>query len=105
MPSIRGITPCLWFNTEAEDAARYYVGIFPNSKIGAISRYGEAGREYHGREPGSVLTVSFQLAGQEFTALNGGPNFKINEAISFQVMCEAQADVDYFWDKLSEGGQ
>jgi len=104
MPSIQGITPCLWFDTEAEEAARYYVGIFPNSKVGAISRYGEAGREFHGREPGSVLTVSFRLAGQEFTALNGGPNFKINEAISFQVMCETQADVDYFWDKLSAGG-
>ena len=104
MPALRGIVPCLWFDSQAEEAARFYTGVFPNSKIGPVTRYGEAGREIHGRKPGSVMTVSFELDGREFTALNGGPLFKFNEAISFQVMCETQADVDYFWDKLSAGG-
>jgi predicted 3-demethylubiquinone-9 3-methyltransferase (glyoxalase superfamily) len=98
------ITPCLWFDTQAEDAARYYIGIFQNSKITAISRYGEAGKEVHGKPPGSVLVVAFELNGQSFTALNGGPHFKFNEAISLQVECEDQAEVDYHWEKLSAGG-
>jgi predicted 3-demethylubiquinone-9 3-methyltransferase (glyoxalase superfamily) len=104
MPTIQRISPCLWFDDQAEDAARFYTGIFKNSKIGAISRYGEAGREVHGRPPGSVMTVAFELDGQAFTGLNGGPVFKFNEAVSFQVNCATQAEVDYYWDKLSAGG-
>ncbi len=104
MATLQKITPCLWFDDRAEEAAEFYIGIFPNSKIVNISRYGEAGKEIHGKPAGSVLTVSFELDGQTFTALNGGPNFKFNEAISFQVDCEDQAEVDYFWEKLSMGG-
>jgi len=104
MSTIQRIAPCLWFDHQAEDAARFYTGIFKNSKIGAISRYGEAGREVHGRPPGSVMTVEFELDGQAFTGLNGGPLFKFNEAVSFQVNCATQAEVDYYWDKLTTGG-
>jgi predicted 3-demethylubiquinone-9 3-methyltransferase (glyoxalase superfamily) len=104
MARIQGITTCLWFDTQAEEAARFYTSIFPNSKVGQITRYGEAGREVHGREPGTVLTVAFELDGHPFTALNGGPQYRFTEAISFQVMCETQADVDYFWERLSVGG-
>jgi predicted 3-demethylubiquinone-9 3-methyltransferase (glyoxalase superfamily) len=104
MPRVQTITPCLWFDDQAEEAARFYTGIFKNSRIGAVSRYGEAGREIHGKAPGSVLTVAFELDGQSFTALNGGPVFKFTEAISFQVNCDTQAEVDYYWQKLSEGG-
>ena len=104
MPSIRGIVPCLWFDSQAEEAARFYTSIFPNSKLGTVTRYGEAGHEIHGRQPGSVMTIEFELGGQPYTALNGGPLFKFNEAISFQVMCDTQADIDYFWDKLTAGG-
>ena len=96
--------PCLWFDRQAEDAARFYTGIFKDSKIVALSRYGEAGKEIHGKPPGSVMTVAFELNGQSFTALNGGPHFKFNEAISLQIECETQAEVDYYWQKLSEGG-
>ena len=96
------ITPCLWFDTEAEEAAEYYVSLFGDSKIIDISRYGEAGP----RPAGTVLTVSFQLEGVEFTALNGGPNFTFNEAVSFQVSCESQDEVDRLWNKLTaDGGQ
>lgn len=98
------ISPCLWFDNQAEDAARFYLGIFPNAKITKTAYYGEAGREFHGKPPGSVMTVAFELDGQSFTALNGGPVFKFNEAISFQVMCDTQDEVDHYWDKLSEGG-
>jgi predicted 3-demethylubiquinone-9 3-methyltransferase (glyoxalase superfamily) len=98
------ITPCLWFDDQAEEAARFYASIFEDSKITAISRYGEAGKEVHGKPPGSVLSVAFQLAGQPFTALNGGPIFRFNEAISLQVSCATQAEVDYFWARLTEGG-
>jgi predicted 3-demethylubiquinone-9 3-methyltransferase (glyoxalase superfamily) len=98
------IKPCLWFNDEAEEAAEFYTSIFANSKIIGISRYGEAGYEVHGRPAGSVMTAEFELDGQAFTALNGGPIFKFNEAVSFQVMCETQKEVDYYWEKLSEGG-
>ena len=104
MPSTQRIAPCLWFEDQAEEAARFYTGIFKNSKIGKISRYGEAGREIHLRPPGSVMTVAFELDGQEFTALNGGPVFKFNEAISLQVNCKDQKEVDYYWEKLGEGG-
>jgi predicted 3-demethylubiquinone-9 3-methyltransferase (glyoxalase superfamily) len=99
------ITPCLWFDTQAEEAANFYTAIFDNSRINKISRYTKAGRDVHGKEPGSVLTVEFELDGQTFTALNGGPHFRLNEAISFQVMCEGQAEVDYFWRRLGEGGK
>jgi predicted 3-demethylubiquinone-9 3-methyltransferase (glyoxalase superfamily) len=104
VPSVNKITPCLWFDTQGEEAARFYTSIFKNSKIGDISRYGEAGREYHQKEPGSAMMVAFELEGQTFTALNGGPNFKFTEAISFQVSCETQEEVDYLWSKLTEGG-
>ena len=98
------ITPCLWFDSNAEEAVNFYTSIFKNSKIGNISRYGEAGYEIHGKPAGTVLTMEFELNGQTFTALNGGPMFKFNEAISFQVSYESQEEIDYYWGKLSEGG-
>jgi predicted 3-demethylubiquinone-9 3-methyltransferase (glyoxalase superfamily) len=98
------ITPCLWFDRNAEEAATFYASIFKNSKIGSVSRYGEAGYEIHRMPAGTVLTIEFELNGQKFTALNGGPVFKFNEAVSFQVHCETQDEVDYYWDKLSAGG-
>lgn len=98
------ITACLWFDNQAEEAARFYTSIFKNSRIGRISRYGKEGYAIHGKPEGSVLTVEFELDGRSFTALNGGPVFKFNEAISFQVYCDTQAEVDYFWGKLSGGG-
>lgn len=98
------VTPCLWFDHQAEEAARFYTGVFRNSRITAISRYGEAGREIHGQPAGKVLTVAFELDGRPFTALNGGPQFKFNEAVSLQVPCKSQEEVDYYWDKLSAGG-
>jgi predicted 3-demethylubiquinone-9 3-methyltransferase (glyoxalase superfamily) len=104
MPDAPRITPCLWFDDQAEAAANFYTGIFRNSRVTSIARYGEAGREVHGKPAGSVMIVAFELDGQAFTALNGGPVFTFNEAISFQVRCETQADVDHYWEKLSEGG-
>jgi predicted 3-demethylubiquinone-9 3-methyltransferase (glyoxalase superfamily) len=104
MPKIQRISPCLWFDDRAEEAAQFYIRIFKNSKIGTISRYGEAGHEIHGRAAGSVMTVAFELDGHAFTALNGGPVFQFNEAVSFQVNCETQEEVDYYWDRLSEDG-
>jgi predicted 3-demethylubiquinone-9 3-methyltransferase (glyoxalase superfamily) len=98
------IVPCLWFASEAEEAARFYTGIFPNSKIGKIARYGKAGFETHGQKEGTVLTVQFELAGQSFTALNGGPLFKFNEAVSLQIMVDDQKELDFYWDKLTAGG-
>jgi predicted 3-demethylubiquinone-9 3-methyltransferase (glyoxalase superfamily) len=98
------ITPCLWFDDQAEEAANFYIGIFKNSKITAISRYPDAGREIHGKPAGTVMVVAFELDGQPFTALNGGPQFKFDQAISFQIECATQEEVDYFWGKLSEGG-
>ena len=98
------ITPCLWFDNQAEEAARFYTAVFKNSRIGRIARYGKEGQEIHGRPEGSVLTVEFEINGQTFTALNGGPIFTFNEAISFQVPCETQDDVDYYWERLSQGG-
>ena len=104
MPVVQKITPCLWFDDQAEEAVEFYTGIFGNSKIVQVARYGEAGREIHGKPAGTVMTVAFELEGQAFTALNGGPMFTFNEAISFQVNCETQGEVDYYWEKLSEGG-
>jgi predicted 3-demethylubiquinone-9 3-methyltransferase (glyoxalase superfamily) len=98
------IVPFLWFDNQAEEAANFYTSIFKNSKIENISRYGKEGFEIHKRPAGSVMTVSFQLDGQHFTALNGGPLFKFNEAISFQISCETQEDVDHYWSKLTGGG-
>jgi len=104
MQNIQKITPCLWFDDQAEEAAKFYTAIFNNSKIVSMTRYGEAGHEIHGRPAGTVMTVAFELDGHAFTALNGGPMFKFNEAISFQVSCETQEELDYNWEKLSEGG-
>lgn len=104
MASVHNITPSLWFDDQAEEAARLYTSIFPNSSIGAISRYGKEGYEIHRRPAGSVLTVSFTLDGVPFTALNGGPIFKFTEAVSFQVFCDTQAEIDRFWTKLIENG-
>ncbi len=98
------IAPCLWFDSQAEEAANFYVGVFKNSKITQISRYPKAGQETHHRAPGSVLTVAFELDGQSFTALNGGPIFKFNEALSLQIFVEDQKEYDYYWDRLTPGG-
>jgi predicted 3-demethylubiquinone-9 3-methyltransferase (glyoxalase superfamily) len=104
MTSVPKITPFLWFDTQAEEAANLYVSIFPDSEIEAISRYGKEGFELHGRPAGSVMTVSFRLAGQTITALNGGPVYKLSEAFSFQVHCDTQEEIDHYWSKLSAGG-
>jgi predicted 3-demethylubiquinone-9 3-methyltransferase (glyoxalase superfamily) len=96
-----GLVTCLWFDTQGEDAARFYTSIFPSAKLGEITRYGSAGP----REEGTVMTVGFELMGQEFVALNGGPDFTFNEAISFQVICDDQEEVDRYWETLSEGGE
>jgi predicted 3-demethylubiquinone-9 3-methyltransferase (glyoxalase superfamily) len=104
MKTDQPIAPCLWFDKQAEDAARFYTGIFKNSKLGKISRYGETGQEIHGQAPGTVMTVEFELNGQRFTALNGGPQFKFTEAVSFQITCETQEEVDHYWNRLGEGG-
>ena len=98
------IRPCLWFDDQGEEAARFYTGIFPNSRIVAITRYSEAGFEVHRRPAGSAMTVTFELDGQQFTALNGGPVFTFNEAISLEVHCASQEEVDYYWERLGEGG-
>lgn len=98
------VIPCLWFDSQAEQAANFYVSIFPNSKIVRIERYPEAGTEVHGKPPGSVMVAVFSLDGQEFTALNGGPQFKFDEAISFQIPCGDQKEVDHFWSKLAADG-
>lgn len=102
---MQSITPCLWFDGQAEDAVKRYISIFKNSKIVKIARFGEAGAGASGQPEGSVMTVLFQLNGQEFLALNGGPDFKFTEAVSFTVNCATQEDVDYYWGKLSEGGE
>jgi predicted 3-demethylubiquinone-9 3-methyltransferase (glyoxalase superfamily) len=103
--SLQKITPNLWFDNQAEEAANFYVSIFNNSQIGSITRYGEAGADISGKPKGSVMTVTFQIEGQEFTALNGGPQFKFTEAISLLVNCETQQEVDQLWEKLSAGGE
>jgi predicted 3-demethylubiquinone-9 3-methyltransferase (glyoxalase superfamily) len=99
-----GITPFLWFDSEAEEAAKFYVSVFKNSKIGEVSRYGKEGFEIHGRPEGSAMTVSFTINGQEFAAINGGPLFEFTEAISFQVFCDTQEEIDNCWNKLTEEG-
>src|SRR5919197_6603435 len=104
MASIHRIAPCLWFDHQAEEAARFYIGVFKNSRIVAISKYGEAGFEIHRRPAGSVMTVAFELEGQPFSALNGGPLFKFNEAVSLQAYCDSQKEIDYYWERLTEGG-
>jgi predicted 3-demethylubiquinone-9 3-methyltransferase (glyoxalase superfamily) len=101
---IQVISPCLWFDSQAEEAARFYVSVFKKAKIVTVSRYPAVGQEIHGREPGSVLTVDFVLNGLPFTALNGGPIFKFNEAVSLQVLCRTQKEIDYYWEKLGAGG-
>jgi predicted 3-demethylubiquinone-9 3-methyltransferase (glyoxalase superfamily) len=104
MATIQKITPCLWFDSEAEEAAKYYVSIFKNSRIGRVSHYGSEGQEIHGQKPGTVLTVEFFLGDQRMLAMNGGPVFKFNEAISLIIDCDTQEEIDYYWNKLSEGG-
>jgi predicted 3-demethylubiquinone-9 3-methyltransferase (glyoxalase superfamily) len=104
MASLGKIIPCLWFDDQAEEAAKFYTGIFKNSRITAVSRYPDAGQEVHGRPAGSVMVAQFELDGHPFTALNGGPHFKFNEAISLQVMCKDQKEIDYYWEKLTAGG-
>jgi predicted 3-demethylubiquinone-9 3-methyltransferase (glyoxalase superfamily) len=99
--AMQKITPCLWFDTEGEEAARFYTSVFPNSRIVEVTRYGSAGP----RPEGMVMTVDFELDGQKFVALNGGPQFTFDEAISFQVNCESQEEVDSYWSTLSEGGE
>jgi predicted 3-demethylubiquinone-9 3-methyltransferase (glyoxalase superfamily) len=101
---MKGITSCLWFENQAEEAARFYTSVFKHAKLGRISRYGDAGSKVSGRPKGSIMTVEFELAGQKFLALNGGPEFKFTEAVSFVVNCENQKEVDDYWAKLSAGG-
>ena len=98
------ISPCLWFDNNAEKAVQFYVSIFKNSKIGNVTHYGTEGYEIHKKKEGTVMTIDFEIEGQKFLALNGGPIFKFNEAISFQIYCETQDEVDYYWDNLTEGG-
>ena len=98
------ISPCLWFDDNAEDAVKFYASIFKNSKVGNVTRYGKEGYEIHKKKEGSVMTIDFEIEGQKFLALNGGPIFKFNEAISFQIYCDTQEEIDYYWEKLTEGG-
>jgi predicted 3-demethylubiquinone-9 3-methyltransferase (glyoxalase superfamily) len=99
------ITPCLWFDNQAEEAVNFYVSIFKNSQIGNMTRYGDAGAEVSGRPKGSVMTITFEIEGQEFVALNGGPHFSFSEATSLMVKCETQKEIDEIWEKLSHGGE
>lgn len=105
MATLPKISPCLWFDDQAEEAARFYVSVFDDAEIDMITRYGEEGFEIHGRPEGSVMTVDFVIGDQRFTALNGGPHFTFSEAVSFQVFCEDQAEIDRFWSALSAGGE
>ena len=98
------INPCLWFDNNAEDAVQFYVSIFKNAKFGNVTRYGKEGYEIHKKKEGTVMTIDFEIEGQKFLALNGGPVFKFNEAISFQIYCDTQEEIDYYWEKLTEGG-
>lgn len=104
MVAVHTITPFLWFNDTAEEAAAFYTGIFPNSRVVKVVRWGEAGKEHHRRQPGSALTVGFELNGVPFTALNGGPMYQFTPAVSFVVPCETQAEVDHYWTQLGAGG-
>jgi predicted 3-demethylubiquinone-9 3-methyltransferase (glyoxalase superfamily) len=99
------ITTCLWFDGKAEEAAKFYTSVFKNSEIQNVSRYGKEGFEFHGQKEGTAMTVSFKINGQSFLGLNGGPLFKFTEAISFQVFCDSQKEIDYYWNKLTEGGE
>jgi len=99
------ISPCLWFDSEAEEAANFYVSVFGNARIINVARYPNEGQEIHGKDAGSAMAVDFELFGQRFVGLNGGPQFKFSEAISFQLYCVSQEEVDYFWSKLTEGGE
>jgi predicted 3-demethylubiquinone-9 3-methyltransferase (glyoxalase superfamily) len=99
------VVPCLWFDNQAEEAANFYILVFKNSKIENINYYGKEGYEIHEQKEGTVLTIVFKINGQSFTALNGGPLFKFNESISFQIFCESQEEIDYYWSKLTEGGE
>lgn len=103
--TIQPIAPCLWFDDQAEAAAKFYMSVFKTSKIKSIARYPAVGQEIHHRPPGSVMVVELVLNGLAFTLLNGGPIFKFNEAVSFQVMCRTQKEIDYYWEKLREGGE
>ena len=98
------ISPCLWFDNNAEDAVQFYVSIFKHAKVGNVTRYGKEGYEIHKKKEGTVMTIDFEIEGQKFLALNGGPVFKFNEAISFQIYCDTQEEIDYYWEKLTEGG-
>ena len=104
MATIQKIIPCLWFDNQAEEAAKFYCSIFEPSRVTRVTHYGKEGQDVHGRAPGSVMTVSFEIAGTQLTALNGGPHFKFSEAISLQVMCDSQDEIDRYWTKLSVGG-
>ena len=104
MATMQKITSNLWFDKQAEEAVKFYTSVFKNARVGRIGRYGKEGQEVHGMPEGTVMTVEFWLEEQGFVALNGGPHFKFNEAVSFIVNCETQEEVDYYWDKLSEGG-
>ena len=99
-----GLTVCLWFDDQAEEATNFYTSVFKNSRIGSISRYGKEGFEIHGKKAGTVMVVNFSIDGQEFTALNGGNQFRFNESVSFQVFCDSQEEIDHLWGKLTEGG-
>jgi predicted 3-demethylubiquinone-9 3-methyltransferase (glyoxalase superfamily) len=105
MAILQKITPCLWFDTEAEEAAQFYVSVFEDSRILRVLHYTEAGYEIHGKPASTLLTVEFEISGERLTALNGGPQFKFSEAISLEVNCETQQEIDYYWDKLSNGGE
>lgn len=98
------IIPCLWFDNQAEEAVNFYVSVFKNSKIESTSRYGKEGFEFHGQKEGTLLTANFQINGQSFVALNGGPLFKFTEAVSFQVFCDTQEEIDYYWEILTKDG-
>ena len=102
--SVQPISTCLWFDGQAEEAARFYVSVFKKGKITSVMRYPNVGQDVHHRPPGSVMTVEFQLNGRPFMGLNGGPDFKFNEAISLMILCDSQAEIDYYWEKLNEGG-
>ena len=104
MQRLARISPCLWFDDQAEEAATFYTSVFDNARILSVTRYGEEGFEIHGRPAGSVMTVVFELEGHTFTALNGGPVFTFNEAVSFQIHCDTQEEIDHYWTKLGEGG-
>lgn len=104
-PDIRDMTICLWFDSQAEEAAKFYTSVFKDSEIGRISRYDKEGFEYHGKPEGSVMTVDFRLKRMHFIALNGGPIFRFNEAVSIMVYCETQEEIDHYWNRLTEGGE